>query len=556
MEGVGSESNGCYYFLLWYNTTKMHCVFRLRSTNGKYVFSAILPTRRVYEQISYDTNEYQIYGYYLGLSRGNFRFASIKNQILDGNYTQLALISAYFLIVIFEKSRGSVRILTDQYGTFPCYCTVRGNDIFISPSLDIVRSKHGLPVNSQMLALHLVSHIPNEHTVFDKIYSCPPGTVTTVCFGSFRSDSYLTTAAFPPDERIDSPAAFARAFQDKLWEIFNDYLTAIGTAPFASDLTAGLDSSMVSYLLSCLSGGTVQTVTANYLDPYALEDERVIHEFAMKHNISTSIAKIQHMELESYIQQSASQYPYSSLQCIPIARYQRLGQLNRSVCFTGIGGDDLFFTGNIRKRSLARPYLMFYRMMNEVAHLYQTVLTKYGRDLVMDRSLFSELTVYPLVLHEQVVSTATMHYQWNTMYDIVELHPLADIRLVRLFHAYPRQEGVLFDKYQFWQEFDTDIYIQGQVKKPNRRSQKSFYEALCSSDTHTIQKLLESLWPSLNEIVDSKEIVRLIYEGKESLVYTFMLLRIFVISEYFKKSTANRHDEQPVLYTGSKCSLP
>ncbi len=486
-------------------------------------------------------------GYFVAFSP-RLSVKDIVKLCQDKSWSGIASINGDFLIFYFDLDEKKFFVISDQFGKFPCYF-IASKDLFaFSTSFYNIFKQLDFPKLNINRALEFIYRDVqvSDKTIIEEIFLLPPGSL-----GEFRSDGtykikkvlgyrkFLET----PFEKFKRLEDFADAFYHTLDLLVRERVESLGEFKFCSEISSGLDSSLVTYLVK--KNYSKGFVCYSEIAKDALSDTQpeVVLEFANKHKLDVRFVEYDDLfpfstnkDLEfikikpSYIQKSQV-YRFLSL-------LKKEGNLAR---FTGEGGDEAYWSSDktfeIKLRFPKRRRYFIFQSLRKYG--IDRILTEKGVEKLLDKERFRQEEVYPLIISNSVATLfiETFPFAWEA--GVWSMTPFVDLRLLQIARGIP-SEGIPKSKLKLkiW-ERRGDIFTQSQFKE--KGGTEKHYHRFLIERKKLVCSILSNSVLGQNGWVRASEIFKNISSGKlgdymdgETMAYLINLLEL----EYFIQQNA------------------
>jgi len=168
------------------------------------------------------------------------------------NDTLLNDIAGFFILVIADKTDGTLKVINDHVGAIPCYIDRRqSGELVISDNLPLLRQHNpNVKLAAQAVYNYLYFHcIPSPEVVYDNITKLEPGVVVSIASdGSEQRRNYYQPA-------FTASSASEQELQQQCRQVISEAVRRNITDNCAAFLSGGLDSSTVAGMLAKHSQG-------------------------------------------------------------------------------------------------------------------------------------------------------------------------------------------------------------------------------------------------------------------------------------------------------------
>lgn len=383
-----------------------------------------------------------------------------------------------FLIFFSDFESEEIHIIVDQNGKFPCYFSLDKEKLIISPDFGLVArelKQRSLNLNYAFDFLNS-SHFlyQTDETILREVKQIPVGTVLSISPDfNFNIDTIVDVGGFLKKKVpvFNTVEDFSNKFLVKLEEIVEEKVRILDRLgiKYASDLSTGFDSTLVSYLLKKVSTRSFKCITQE--SPYIIKDTdpKVARRFAEKHKLDyeTLLLTDEFLALSDFdIRWTAEHlYPATHSKLI-FTQAKRLSNRGISVWFNGFGGDEIYGSPNIDTEILFHPQIVYFRSF--VSHnrdnQLSLVLNSKGLAYFLDHERFRQKNYFPIIHSPSALYVHLIHFPiyWET--DVWPITPFVDRRLAEVARGMPvLKNGKLPTKFDVWKNH-TEIFVESQFR--------------------------------------------------------------------------------------------
>lgn len=250
-----------------------------------------------------------------------------------------------FAIAIYDRERRQLTLARDRFGKKPLYYSAApsGGLVFASElkALLPLMRRAGMPVEVNPQAIYdflSLGSVPQPATIYKNVHALPPGHLLVA-----NSDGHQLHEYWRP--------SFQKTFQGS----YNDAKAAVRSkieeavklrlrsdVPLGSYLSAGVDSSIVTYEAAKLVGELLRTFTVASEDP-GLDESSVAARTAQRLGVQNSVLHLNIdpvNDLTSLVR--AYDQPFADPSAIPSLAVSKAAREHVKVVLNGDGGDELF----------------------------------------------------------------------------------------------------------------------------------------------------------------------------------------------------------------------
>jgi asparagine synthase (glutamine-hydrolysing) len=254
----------------------------------------------------------------------------------------LARFRGMFAFAVHDPRQRKVFLVRDRLGIKPLYYKLSPSGVtFASELIAIAVDEAGLEVDPDALSLYLrYGYVPAPHSIYKNVFKLEPGHYLTIdaTRGEVKKTRYWQLE--PTTRQIDEGAAL-----DELNELLRETIRLYvrSDVPFGAFLSGGVDSSLVTALMSEALGGGVRTFSIGFDDkqyselPYAREAAERLHTLHHQEVLTPSMSP-------AFLEQLAGRFgePFSDSSALPTWLVSQVAARDVKMVLSGDGGDELF----------------------------------------------------------------------------------------------------------------------------------------------------------------------------------------------------------------------
>ncbi len=250
-----------------------------------------------------------------------------------------------FAIAIFDRRRQRLVLARDRFGKKPLhYALTPGNGLLFASELKgllpLLRSQGMRPeIDPQAIYDFLsLGAVPQPSTVYKGVMAVPPGHLLIADRDSHRLQSYWEPTFEPK---------FGGTYEEAQAAVRQEIEVAVrlrlrSDVPLGCFLSAGVDSSIVTYEAAKLVGDQLQTFTVSSEDP-DLDESGVASRTAKQLGVNNTVL---HLDIDPVrdlgLLVKAYDQPFADPSAIPSLEVSRAARERVTVVLNGDGGDELF----------------------------------------------------------------------------------------------------------------------------------------------------------------------------------------------------------------------
>lgn len=426
----------------------------------------------------------------------------------EGKWTGWQRLNAEFLL-IGASSSGDIRIITDISGSFPCYFCYTPDGWMISTELTQIVAAHPSPQLNSVAALRFLQReITNsEETLVRDVYVAPAGCeITLLPNGRIMKNTYLKNLQLlPPFLTTDH---FIDAFLDALRLSIEKRLKALPDGPIAADVTSGLDSSLLAYILK-KEGFNVSfySMITGQQDPDCRP--AIVASFCKRHNLKHTFVAVEDCSpfLTELDIMWGKRVP-AALSWSQFQRYfSRLRQEGRGCRISGEGADEIYYIRDFTETGSFDEAGFPLRLEGKFQRGLHKLITDRGYKALYEAGLAANRLNLPSLFPHSVIETRRDLFSILWENGIGMISPFIDINVLECAARIPVQ---INHKHEIWQS-RTDIFVREQLQQKKGEPGNSL-SSLLSKPEIAIQLLRESRLSRLG-FVRGREIAEEILRG-------------------------------------------
>lgn len=289
------------------------------------------------------------------ISRGHHFRGSSDTEVLLGAIEQYGVVQAVrncagmFAFALWDRARRELHLFRDRIGKKPLYYGRAGGDFLFASELKAIMaaSPIGLEIDRHALTSYLRhQYVPAPRSILRGFSKLPAGTyVIVTAEGVGDPQPYWSIADVAVEsEKLPVPAdedSMLREVEDILRRAVRERLVA--DVPVGAFLSGGIDSSLVSALMSEEANRPVSTFTIGFEEPEFDESphaERVAAAIGSRHHMvrMNAGAFLDTVPLLPDIYDE----PFADPSAIPMFHIAKFARERVTVCLSGDGGDEMF----------------------------------------------------------------------------------------------------------------------------------------------------------------------------------------------------------------------
>lgn len=248
-----------------------------------------------------------------------------------------------FAFALWDSKKRKLLLARDRVGQKPLYFTVNQNQLLFASEIKSLLTQEGIDktLNHRAIEDYLCyGFVPGSQSIFQNIHKLAPGTWMEFDRDtwSFRQETYWSLPSV--EVKNFSESQWLEAIEDKLTETVKAH--QISDVPVGSFLSGGLDSSLVTSILSQHADSPPQTFSIGFQEKKFSELEYaalVSNQLGTKHTEEIVTANAA-QDLEALIH--FYDEPFADASAIPTMRVAKVASQYVKVALSGDGGDEGF----------------------------------------------------------------------------------------------------------------------------------------------------------------------------------------------------------------------
>ena len=263
----------------------------------------------------------------------------------------LAALRGMFALALWDERERRLFLARDRLGKKPLYYYQDADWLVFGSEIKAIlahpAARATKRINASALPAYLTyGYVPTPDTLFENIYSLPPGHYLIAGDGDITITQYwdVPTADGGEQSAVSgrrSESDWAEAVLEKLREAVR--LRLVSDVPLGAFLSGGLDSSGIVALMGEVGAGRVKTFAVGFSDEPSFDERpyarRVAGYLGCEHHEFS--VQAQSVELIPTLVRHHDQ-PFGDSSAIPTYLVARCAREHVTVVLTGDGGDELF----------------------------------------------------------------------------------------------------------------------------------------------------------------------------------------------------------------------
>jgi asparagine synthase (glutamine-hydrolysing) len=286
----------------------------------------------------------------------------------------LPKLNGMFAFAIYDEKKKEIFIARDRLGEKPLYYSFDESSFFWASELKSIAAAcpEKKQIAEQALSVYFsLSYIPAPYTIYKNVFKLQAGHYMCVNVETLSSSTvrYWDVPAAGNVQPVKSYHQAKHEIRELLFDATERRM--IADVPLGTFLSGGVDSSIVSAIMSKISNQPIKTFSIGYANKRYDESERARivarhigsehHEFVLDYD-----------EIMGDIDRIVLNYdePYADASCIPTYFVSKCASSEVTVALTGDGGDEVF--GGYNKYLSIRYRQLFNRCLPALARRWVT----------------------------------------------------------------------------------------------------------------------------------------------------------------------------------------
>jgi len=381
-----------------------------------------------------------------------YNFKDLKNKFFNSNISfesgtdtevllnlysmigkdMLSELNGMFSFAIFDKLNREIILARDRVGIKPLYYFFDGYNFAFSSELKPILK---LPFVSREINLDslesyfTLGYVPGDQCIFNNIKKLEPGKILTYSL----EECHLTDETYwdPNDSKMDLSNYNEEELSLKLEELLQSSvkMRMISDVPIGSFLSGGIDSSIVSTILSKSYSGQIKTYNISFNDnrfdesPMADRVSKAIGSDHTKYNLDINAIDILPQIINNFDE------PFADSSMIPTYFVSKVASKEVKVILSGDGADELFGGYNWYSWMLKLERLNYLKQFSPIASkLFSSLSIKYGSNFIYNLGLSSDKQYInrislssPSEIELLLNKRSTLHPKENKVRSLLEL---------------------------------------------------------------------------------------------------------------------------------------
>jgi asparagine synthase (glutamine-hydrolysing) len=258
-----------------------------------------------------------------------------------------------FALALWDKESRTLSLARDRTGEKPLHVAVSGRAVAFASELQAFHAVPGFTPSLDPQALRsfvTTAAVGDDRCIFASVRKVQPGTILSIAAadGAMEQRVYSDMVgimaaglAAPSRHRTDDAARDIREMHEVLEEVVASQM--ISDVPLGSFLSGGVDSSLVTALMTSVSDRPVKTFTIGFEDAgydESVHAERVAEHLGTEHT-TYRLTEADALEVIPHLSRIYGE-PFADSSQIPPVLLCRQARQAVTVALTGDGGDEIF----------------------------------------------------------------------------------------------------------------------------------------------------------------------------------------------------------------------
>ena len=280
----------------------------------------------------------------------------------------LKRLEGMYAFSIWDNQKKKLFVVRDKFGEKPLYYTQDENGVYFASELKaIVPFIYKTKISKKALNLFFsLTYIPAPYTIYENVFKLEPGYFLEISDSGVQEKQFynlLEQFEEADKHKIQSYEEAKKQLRDLLFESVR--LRMVSDVPLGAFLSGGIDSSIVSAIMSNVSEKPVNTFSIGFKEKAYDESERaklVADHIQSNHHVYF----VDHNDLLGIVDETLSYFdePFGDSSAIPSMIVAKKARENVTVVLTGDCADELF--GGYEKY-LAKHYTDKYNAYPKIA---------------------------------------------------------------------------------------------------------------------------------------------------------------------------------------------
>lgn len=438
--------------------------------------SVELPDRDIPQRFEIKTKEEFCGGYFICLDR-KITKKDIFSICQRRDWGTLSKLLGDFFIVYFDSSERRVYVYTGQSSAFPSYFSISQKSLILSPDFGLVFNNLKLRTLDTGAALDFVfGHNIGERTsdtIVSEIKQLPPGNLLIIEEDlSYKIEGLIDFEGFYSQEfeAIESKKKFLDKLTHVIGQVINEQLMVLGDKGFAGELSSGLDSSLICYLLKKQAKDQVFCFSSITSVAEDIDPKEDIERFSEKHGLRTKYFDVTDLypfsTSHDLLWTKKHFFPSDHAQEEMYQLFNKYRKERAHAIFTGFGGDELYRN---RKILEIKKYLLQYEYFEYVKSFKHKdragyFLTKKGAEAFLSKNRFRNKDFYFSIIPTSATSVPLFYFSIIWKSKCWPFLPFNDPRVLELSLRIPTKNGKPVERNELLRQRE-DVFLPSQFRE-------------------------------------------------------------------------------------------
>ncbi|MCW5879050.1 MAG: hypothetical protein KIS80_09335 [Anaerolineales bacterium] len=428
---------------------------------------------------------------------------------------------AEFLLVYLDKTTGTILLMTDLYGRFPCYFAIEDTSFFLSTKAELVIKKlSSKPSLGERALLDQIagSLFITSETLLKDLFSAPPG-----CLVWVSSDNRVVIENFyqpgVPSELIEyeSESKWLDAYSKLLKELLGTQLDILSTAgaEVGALLSSGLDSTLLAHSARELGISIPCFFLYSDYAPKA-ENLQAVDAFTTKHDLELSLFDgtdyYPFSDQEDRIETLGFPANINPLRALVSKFHASISLSGVDVVSSGEGGNELY---RVTSLDFGRFYLQeqFFSLVDVIRSSMNYLSPKAIRMLVFRENYFGIQTFSTAFPSSAVLANwADFSNYWP--FHLWAIHPMQNLHLLKFFRESTINGKPIPSREKLLRNWIGDVFVDAQFESTSNYD--TVILRLFTEKFHFVKELLKSSCLARWGLIDANFLLHQIEEGEIS----------------------------------------
>lgn len=254
------------------------------------------------------------------------------------------VLKGMFAFAIYNLNDGSLFLARDRIGEKPLYYTKTENAFIFASELKSIFSTNLIEkrINKTAFAQYLMlTYIPAPLTILENVYKLPAAHYMTVSEAGEIETAPYWDVVYNEKDKITDYDECKRVLRKTLFDAVEHCM--VSDVPIGAFLSGGIDSTIITGIMSSISDAPVNTFTIGFRDKNYDESDRAALA-SKQHRTNHHVYFIDYKNMLNNIDRLLANMdePFADSSLIPTYTVSQLARQEVKVVLTGDAGDELF----------------------------------------------------------------------------------------------------------------------------------------------------------------------------------------------------------------------